>query len=203
MQSYEVRDIVIATAALTVAFAIAFADGIMGILGANYSALLVVSFIAVSLGFVLHELGHRALARKYGYYAEFKMWPFGLALAMIFSLFGFVFAAPGAVFIQPRADVWGRFTSIDKKKYALVSLIGPVINIVLAGVFFALHFLVPIRLATIDVFSLAMQINIWLALFNMIPFPPLDGQKVFAWRKSVWAVFFVALIGLFVLGYAF
>ncbi len=197
MQSYEIRDIVIATAVLTVAFAIAFSDGITGIFNTNYGALLAVSFIAVALGFVLHEMGHRFLARKYGYYAEFRMWPFGLALALIFSLFGFVFAAPGAVMIQPKADMWGRFTQIDKKKFGLVSLMGPAVNMILAGAFFTLHVISPVHLASIEVFALATQINVWLALFNMIPFPPLDGSKVFMWDRRVWGIFFIVLIALF------
>jgi Zn-dependent protease len=203
MQQKELRDIVIAMAVLTVAFAIAFSDGIMGIFNSNYGAMLVVSFIAVALGFFLHEMGHRYLARKYGYYAEFKMWPFGLLLAMVFSLLGFVFAAPGAVLIHPKADIWGQSTSIDKKKFGIVSLIGPLANMVLAAVFFVLHLIAPISIASVEVFVLAMQINVWLALFNMIPFPPLDGQKVFAWRKDMWAVLFFALLALFVLGFVF
>jgi Zn-dependent protease len=41
------------------------------------------------------------------------------------------------------------------------------------------------------------QINIFLALFNMLPIMPLDGAKVFAWSKARWAVVFVPLIVVF------
>ena len=36
-----------------------------------------------------------------------------------------------------------------------------------------------------------MQINFWLALFNMLPIWQIDGQKVWVWNKAVWALFFV------------
>src|SRR3989344_6611541 len=149
MQPREARDIVIATAALTIAFVIAFADGLTGIFQANVVSLLLVSFVAVATGFVLHELGHRFLSHRYGYYAEFQMWPFGVGLALLFSFLGFVFAAPGAVVIHPKADIWGRFVPIEKRKYALVSLIGPAVNMVLAGAFILAHMLAPLTLAGI------------------------------------------------------
>jgi Zn-dependent protease len=63
---------------------------------------------------------------------------------------------------------------------ALVGLAGPVTNLVLA-VLFALS----LRLSGLgvgtelyQVFSVFIQINIALFVFNMIPFPPLDGSRV-------------------------
>ena len=33
-----------------------------------------------------------------------------------------------------------------------------------------------------------ITINLWLALFNMLPLGPLDGGKVLAWNAAVWGV---------------
>jgi Zn-dependent protease len=41
-------------------------------------------------------------------------------------------------------------------------------------------------------------VNIWLGLFNLLPIPPLDGSKIFAWNFIVWigmlVMFFLAFI---------
>jgi Zn-dependent protease len=36
--------------------------------------------------------------------------------------------------------------------------------------------------------SYGFVVNLWLAAFNLIPVPPLDGSKVFAWSKLIWAI---------------
>jgi Zn-dependent protease len=42
--------------------------------------------IIVGTGFVLHELAHKYSAKYYGHFAEFRMSPQGLALALIISI---------------------------------------------------------------------------------------------------------------------
>ncbi|HLD38680.1 MAG TPA: site-2 protease family protein, partial [archaeon] len=68
------------------------------------------------------------------------------------------------------------------------------VNIGLAGIFFAAYLLSPL-----SIFSFAMMVNIWLAVFNMLPIPPLDGSKVLAWDKRIWAGVFIFLIAIFLL----
>ena len=41
-------------------------------------------------------------------------------------------------------------------------------------------------------FHYVSYINVFLALFNLIPFGPFDGLKIFRWKKEVWGL----LIGL-------
>ena len=62
----EIIDITKAWLAITVAFAIVLRSGI-GILES-----LLVSAIAVGLGFLLHELGHKIVAQYYRCFAEFS-----------------------------------------------------------------------------------------------------------------------------------
>jgi len=50
-------------------------------------------------------------------------------------------------------------------------------------------------------FSLGAQINTWLAVFNLIPFGPLDGAKIIGWSKGAWLIALAAGIGLFALQY--
>src|SRR3989338_8144929 len=106
MNKIEVRDIAVSAIVLAIAFPVAFASDFDK--PANIQALsinlIIIAFTAVSISFILHELAHRFLARRYGFYAEYKMWPTGLVIALFSSLFGFIFAAPGAVMIHPKSD---------------------------------------------------------------------------------------------------
>jgi Zn-dependent protease len=125
------------------------------------------------------------------------MWRTGLIIALASSLFGFVFAAPGAVYVSPRVDLWGNPENVSRKKMGLVSLAGPVVNIVLAVAFFILSVLSPLQIFGVAVFGIALFVNVWLALFNMLPIPPLDGSKVLAWNRKIYVIFFAACVGLF------
>ena len=153
------------------------------------------AIVSVSLGFILHEMGHRFVARRFGCFAEYTMWPTGLILALMCSLLGFVFAAPGAVMIYPRADMGGRAT-LARGKIGLISIAGPAMNICLAVVFILLNMAYPMLL-----FSLGALINTWLAMFNLIPFGPLDGAKIFRWNKRAWLAAIAVGIGLYVMEY--
>ncbi len=189
----EVKEIILSAIVLSVAFAIAYSDGILHADIAKLPVLIIFAFIAVGIGFLAHELiGHKIIAQRLGLHAEYRMWRSGLVIALLSSLAGFVFAAPGAVYVSSRLDLWGRTSGVSKRKMSFVSLAGPLVNLALGVAFFALNALNPS-----DLFSLAVFVNIWLGIFNMLPIPPLDGSKVFAWDKKIWAVVFAVLIVLF------
>lgn len=192
MKTRELRDLVVSALLLALAFSLAFSGGFQAL---SYPSILIIMFplalVGVSAGFVLHELGHRFVARRFGCFAEYKMWTTGLVVAILCSFFGFVFAAPGAVMVHPGVDLEGRPT-LTKQRMGIISLAGPSMNICLAIVFILLNGLYPSL-----VFFLGARINIWLALFNLIPFGPLDGAKIFSWDKKVWLVALITAIGLF------
>lgn len=174
--SEEIREILKAWLAITLAFSIASAG-----FTAWFFVMLLISFFTVGVGFLLHELGHKVVAQHYRCPAEFRAFDQMLVLAVLLSFTGFIFAAPGAVFIGGH---------LDARRNGIISLAGPLVNIVLSLFFLSLAFLVPVGAV---VFTYGASINAWLGLFNLIPFGPLDGGKVFAWNKLVYfAVVIVA-----------
>jgi Zn-dependent protease len=191
----EIRHILISAAVLSVAFAIALFDGILNIDTARFPVLVLFAFIAVGVGFLAHELiGHKVVAQRFGLFAEYRMWNFGLAIALLSSFAGFVFAAPGAVYISQRMDLWGKPVPVTKKRMGLVGLMGPVVNVAIALVFLALSYFT--LGALFELFAFAASINMWLALFNMLPVPPLDGSKVLAWDRRIFAACFITVAAL-------
>lgn len=98
-----------------------------------------VALITLGVGFICHESAHKFAAQKFGCWAEFRLWPWGLAMAFMFALLSdgtLIFAAPGAVYIVPLIFGWG--AGIGRREYGLISLAGPMVNIVIAILFSSL-----------------------------------------------------------------
>lgn len=180
----EVRDLIIAFIVISLCFTILYS-------GRNFSQilfLLPITMVGVGFGFIFHELGHKFSSIHYGYWAEFKLWPAGLILALLSSFFGFVFAAPGAVY------TYGN--NIDKHENGVISIAGVVINIILALIFLLIATLIypaitPFNTTNQIIFltcSLGFSINSYLAVFNLLPFFNLDGSKVIKWNGLIWFV---------------
>ena len=178
----EVRDILIAWIAIGFAVAVGLQGGLLlGNLTPGSVALLTgISLVTVGPGFILHELSHKFVARHYGFWAEFRMWPQMLIMAIVVALMGLFIAAPGATYISG--------SGISKEENGFISLAGPVVNGVIALLFLPLFILNNSVLGFIGGFG--FWVNVWLGTFNLIPFWVLDGAKVFAWNKAIWAACF-------------
>ena len=185
----EVRDLIIAFFVISLCFGILYSGRDMNAL----MGILPIIMIGVGLGFILHELGHKFVSIKYGYWAEFQLWPQGLILALITSFFGFVFAAPGAVYTYANYMT----DEINGK----ISIAGPVVNILLAIVFLAIaaavypQALYSQTMALVFITcSLGYSINSYLAAFNLLPIANLDGSKVLRWNFGIWIIIFAVAV---------
>ncbi|HIH13138.1 TPA: metalloprotease [Candidatus Woesearchaeota archaeon] len=191
----ELRDITKAWLVLSLAFAFIYSGthlvggSVMGIWSFRFLMLFGVSLFTAGLGFLLHELSHKLVAQRYGCAAEFRAFDQMLFLALgLAFVIGFIFAAPGAVMISGM---------VTRKENGIISMAGPMMNFVLGLLFMGLTWVFP---PWASLFSVGFSINMWLGLFNMIPFGPLDGVKIFRWNTLVWAgmvafgVFFVFFV---------
>lgn len=200
----ELREISISVLVLTLAFTILFSGGLDGLPAAignmTFAYYFVISFLAVLTAFFFHEMAHKFLAQKYGCWAEFNYYFMGLILALITSAVGIIFAAPGAVIIG------GRLTPEQNGK---ISAAGPATNVSMGTLFIVFYFLTnPLNITVFPgvfglgkIFWLLALINIVLGGFNLIPFPPLDGSKIYRWNMGVYISLVAAVVALLVMLY--
>ena len=180
----EIRDLIISFIVIALGFTILYSNG-------DYSHITLIFpivMIGVGAGFIFHELGHKFVAMHYGYYAEYELWPTGLIIALASSFFGFIFAAPGAVVIYSNG--------MEEKTNGIISIAGPIVNIILGLIFFLIlgslgNFAYTETGAIVYLICvLGTRINFFLAAFNLLPIPPLDGSKVMAWSVPIWLITF-------------
>ena len=181
----EILELIKAWFAISLAFGILLTPTLSTTYG-NIDGFLIafiISSITVGLGFIVHELAHKVVAQRFYCLAEFKANNTMLILAVIMSFAGFVLAAPGAVWIKG---------SITKKQNGIISLAGPLSNFLLALLFFSGIFFTR-NLVQLFFFQ-GFFINSWLGLFNMIPFAPFDGIKIYRWNKPIYIGLSAALL---------
>jgi Zn-dependent protease len=188
----EIRDLIISFIVIALGFTILYSNGDYSNIGLVFPIVM----IGVGAGFIFHELGHKFVAMHYGYYAEYELWPTGLLIALASSFFGFIFAAPGAVVIYSNG--------MEEKTNGIISIAGPIVNIILGLIFFLILVSLGDFAYTETGYLVALtcvlgtRINFFLAAFNLLPIPPLDGSKVMAWSVPVWLITF-AIAALLVL----
>ena len=136
----------------------------------------------------LHELAHAWVANRLGDPTAKMMGrltlnplvhidPMGSAMfAISWIATGFIFGWAKPIPVQPR------FFNHPQRGMALVAIAGPVTNIAIAYVTVVTYiwvFSYPTGLLG-EFLALAFSTNVLLAVFNMLPIPPLDGSRVLA-----------------------
>lgn len=181
----ELRDLLIAFIVLSICFAISN----VGLNLFSILSIMPIVMIGVGAGFLLHEIGHKLVSMKYGYWAEFKLWPIGLLIALVTAFLGFVFAAPGAV--NTYAD------NMTDEINGRIAIAGPMTNMALALIFIIIAALIyPMSLHSEIIHliyltcAVGYSVNSYLAAFNLLPFATLDGTKVMKWSVLIWIIVF-------------
>lgn len=145
----------------------------------------ILSLIILIFSVVLHEVAHGYTAKWQGDETasmlgrlspnplrHIDMFGSVVLPALTYMLGGFVLGWAKPVPIEPRNfknQRWGE---------GLVAIAGPATNILLAIIFSFLIRNFSLNQASLYVASSVVLINIVLAIFNLIPIPPLDGSRV-------------------------
>jgi len=155
---------------------------------ANSLSELLARFIVLFTAITVHEYAHGLIAYKLGdptakYAGRLSLNPLSHldpigALCMVFFRFGWAKPVP----INPM------YFKDRKRDSAIVALAGPLSNIILAflstivfAVYYVYVYLNFPNFVTQFIYTVFMQlavVNISFAVFNLIPFPPLDGSKI-------------------------
>ena len=159
----------------------------------------IIFFVAILLiSVVVHEVAHGYMAYILGdstakHAGRLTLNPLAhidpigsLVVPLITSILGMPFGWAKPVPFNPynlSAGKWGP---------ALVGLAGPLSNLLIVGVFALIlraTSFVSLSESFFELATLIILVNLWLAAFNLIPVPPLDGSKIlfalipYRWRK--------------------
>jgi Zn-dependent protease len=164
----------------------------------------ILTFILVALAAIIavipHELMHRWSARKMGCSSRYVLDPMGLLLTLITAIpfIPFKIIMPGFVLIScPLLD-----PAHYKRVEGVTSFSGPVTNILISVISLALIrpliYIYP-YLPLLRFLYFSYGLNAWVAFFNLLPIPPLDGSKIIRWRPIIWGSSIALSLGLFIL----
>ena len=193
----------------------------------NPSALfmLLVSVPGVLIAITFHEFAHGYVAYKLGdNTAKLEgrlslnpldhLDPIGTLMLL---LAGFGWGKP----VNVNPSNYTRKISMEKGE-ALVSLAGPLMNIILSIIFAIIYFAIykfanatflssTVGRVLMQLISATISINVGLGIFNLIPLPPLDGSKIIIpflpykakqWFRNNEQIFYIIFVVIWITGIA-
>jgi len=139
--------------------------------GFDWEALKYAAFLTAP-AIVLHELAHKFVGLAFGYNAEFFASYFGLGLGIFLKMIGspFILFVPGYVTIPYNTPILIS---------GIIAFAGPFMNLLLWFIAILVIKFVKLNNKQLILAHLTKKINIFLFIFNMIPFGFFDGAKVF------------------------
>ena len=217
----EYKYLIIAIIVLTLVFG--FNDGKETFELSYWLANLVKVFIIVAFSVFVHDFAHDLMAKKYGFLSEFRLlgikgfykknpfpktfnlfgkelkirsFPIGIVIALLITL-----ASNGLIFftaiscyglvILKHYRFGKKFIEVTDFEEAKVAVAGPLSNILIALIFSAFN--------VNSLFDTVVMVNAWMAFWDILPLPGLDGAKVYIGSRPLFVFSFVLIIGLVIL----
>lgn len=193
-------------AILTVVFAFMFSFnkwGVDSFDAASGAKNFIIAIALVAISLFIHHAAQRFIALKFGFKPEQFIWWPGILLGLVLIIFSngniMVFAGSYLLIHQISHYRLGRRRiGPNIRTWGYIALFGPVINVAIAGLAFAVN----LSLGS-DLLNNFMWFNFMLAIYNALPFPPLDGGIMFFASRMTYAFFAGVIYGYLLLIYAF
>ncbi len=191
--THELRGLLISI--FVIAFIISFRE--WGVESFDFSAGLLNLFNAiliVALSILVHDAGQRIWGLSIGFRVEYKMWTFGLLVALIIAFITngrFWLIVPAGFLLHHLAGHrLGFFRyGINYFGQAMVALAGPLFTFMLIILLKILNSLYPNPLI-----QNAIIFNVVYVITSLLPIPPLDGSKIYFGSRMLYAFVLPAMV---------
>jgi len=150
--------------------------------------------LIVTLVFIVYNAAQRLSGLSIGYNAEYKVWMTGLLIGLVFAFVsrGKIWVLlPGGIIIHHLAGHrLGHFRyDINYFQHGMIAVAGTIALITLAAVFKILNtFIYSNLLDKLIVFCIVF------AIYDMLPIPPLSGNRLFFGSRMVYAFMFSTIV---------
>ncbi len=147
--------------------------------------ILIVGILGFALTIIIHEVAHGWMADRLGDPTARLSGRLTLNPIAHIDIYGSILLPLFLVMIRsPFIFGWAKPVPIDpynlknpKKDAAAISLAGPMANILIATVLAVVYRFVPSQVVSGLILQI-IEFNVALAMFNLIPIHPLDGEKI-------------------------